>query len=81
MGQFRAGADQGGGIDRGRAHRAFVAERYGSFDSPLGRKIRAGEATLAELSDLAVKNGAAAQPGSGRQEWLEAIVNTVLFRG
>jgi xylose isomerase len=58
-----------------------VAERYGSFDSPLGRKIRAGEATLAELSDLAVKNGAAAQPGSGRQEWLEAIVNTVLFRG
>ncbi len=67
-------------IEDGRID-AFVAERYGSFDSPLGRKIRAGEATLAELSDLAVKNGAAAQPGSGRQEWLEAIVNTVLFRG
>ena len=59
----------------------FVKDRYKSFDSPLGAKIRAGQATLSELSALAVENGAAGQPGSGWQEWLESIVNTILFRG
>ncbi len=67
-------------IEDGRID-GFVNERYKSFGTPLGQKIRAGQATLAELSDLAVQNGAAGQPGSGRQEWLEGIVNTILFRG
>ncbi len=67
-------------IEDGRID-GFVAERYRSFDSALGKKIRAGEATLLELSDLAIQNGAAAQPGSGRQEWLESVVNSILFRG
>lgn len=67
-------------IEDGRID-GFVKDRYSSFTSPLGTKIRAGQATLAELSDLAVQNGAAGQPGSGRQEWLEGIVNTILFRG
>jgi xylose isomerase len=67
-------------IEDGRID-AFVAQRYASFLSPLGERIRAGQATLAELSDLAVQNGAPAQPGSGRQEWLEGIINSVLFRG
>jgi xylose isomerase len=67
-------------IEDGRIDQ-FVKERYQSFDSTLGKKIREGKATLAELSDLAVKNGTAGQPGSGRQEWLEGIVNSILFRG
>ena len=67
-------------IEDGRLD-GFVKDRYMSFDSPLGAKIRAGQATLSELSALAVKNGAAGQPGSGRQEWLEGILNTILFRG
>jgi xylose isomerase len=67
-------------IEDGRIDQ-FVKERYQSFDSTLGKKIREGKATLAELSDLAVKNGTAGQPGSGRQEWLEGIVNSFLFRG
>ncbi len=67
-------------IEDGRID-GFVVDRYRSFNSPLGAKIRAGQATLTELSELAVKNGAAGQPGSGRQEWLEGIVNTILFRG
>ncbi len=67
-------------IEDGRID-GFVAERYKSFHSSLGRKIRAGEATLQELSALAIQKGSAMQPGSGRQEWLEGIVNTVLFRG
>ena len=67
-------------IEDGRID-GFVAERYKSFNSALGKRIRAGEATLQELSELAVGNGAAAQPGSGRQEWLESVVNSILFRG
>jgi len=57
----------------------FVKERYASFDTELGKKIRSGKATLKELSDIAVKNGAPELPGSGRQEYLESVLNTVMF--
>ena len=67
-------------IEDGRID-GFVKERYASFDSPLGRKIREGSATLAELTEIAVNSGAATMPGSGRQEWLEGVVNAVLFKG
>ena len=38
-----------------------------------------GETTLAELVAYAEKLGAPDLPGSGRQEYLESIVNQVLF--
>ena len=57
----------------------FVKERYASFDSEIGRKIRAGKATLKELSERAVKQGDAPLPGSGRQEYLESVLNEILF--
>ena len=57
----------------------FVKERYASFDSELGQKIRAGKASLEELADKAVKKGSAPLPGSGKQEYLESVVNQVLF--
>ncbi len=60
---------------------AFVKERYASYDSALGRKIRSGKATLEELSDAAVRQGDSPLPGSGKQEYLEGIVNDVLFGG
>jgi xylose isomerase len=59
----------------------FVKERYASFDSDLGKKIRDGEASLTELSDIAIKKGMAPLPGSGRQEYLESVINEVLFQG
>ena len=59
----------------------FVKERYASFDSELGRKIRAGKATLEELSKKAVQAGNAPLPGSGKQEYLEGVINSVLFGG
>lgn len=59
----------------------FVKERYASFDSPTGKKIRAGKATLEELAELASGMGKPELPGSGRQEYLEGIVNNILFRG
>ncbi|MGI6234880.1 MAG: xylose isomerase [Christensenellales bacterium] len=59
----------------------FVKERYASFESELGKKIRDGEASLTELSDIAIKKGMAPLPGSGRQEYLESVINEVLFQG
>lgn len=59
----------------------FVKERYASFDSDLGKKIRDGKANLTELSDIAIKKGMAPLPGSGRQEYLESVINEVLFQG
>ena len=67
-------------IEDGRVD-GFVKERYASFDSDLGRKIRKDEATLGELAERAIKQGQAPLPGSGRQEYLEGVVNSVLFSG
>ena len=58
---------------------AFVEKKYESFKSELGEKIRAGKATLAELADRAAAMGTCPQPESGRQEYLEGIVNRTLF--
>ena len=44
-----------------------------------GAKIRSGEATLEELAAHAEEMGAPELPGSGRQEYLESIVNQVMF--
>ena len=59
---------------------SFVKERYASFKSGIGAKIRKGEATLEELSAYAEKMGEPTLPGSGRQEWCESVLNAVLFR-
>ncbi len=58
---------------------AFVKERYASYQSGVGAKIRAGNTTLAELAAHAAAMKSPPLPGSGRQELLESIVNAVLF--
>jgi len=65
-------------IEDGRID-AFVKERYASYESGMGKKIRGGEVGLKELSDYALAMKAPALPGSGRQEYLESVVNQVLF--
>ncbi|MGI6635488.1 MAG: xylose isomerase [Christensenellales bacterium] len=67
-------------IEDGRVDE-FIQQRYASFDGELGRKIRAGQATLKELSDHALRMKQPALPGSGRQEYLESVLNDVLFGG
>lgn len=57
----------------------FVNERYSSFNSGVGAKIRSGQTSLAELAGIAEEMGAPAQPASGEQEYLESIVNAILF--
>ena len=58
---------------------AFVEKKYESFKSELGQKIRSGKSTLAELAAYAEKMGTCPAPDSGRQEYLESVVNKILF--
>lgn len=57
----------------------FVQERYASFENGIGAKIRSNETNLVELSQYAEEIGAPALPGSGKQEYLESIINSILF--
>ncbi len=57
----------------------FVKARYASYESGIGAKIVAGQTSLVELADYAAKLGRPELPGSGKQEYLESVVNSVLF--
>jgi xylose isomerase len=59
----------------------FIKERYQSFESGIGKKIRDNSVDLKELSDYALNMKAPKLPISGRQEYLESVVNNVLFKG
>ena len=65
-------------IEDGRIDK-FIEERYASFQTGIGAKIRAGETTLEELAAYAEAMGAPELPGSGRQEYLESVVNQIMF--
>ena len=67
-------------IEDGRIEN-FLKERYASYDSGIGKKIRDGVATLEECAAHAAELKKPELPGSGRQEYLEGIVNNILFRG
>ena len=56
----------------------FIKERYSSYDSGVGKKIVDGEMTLESLADYAEGLKSFDVP-SGRQEYLESVVNRVLF--
>ena len=57
----------------------FIQKKYSSFESDLGKKIRAGKTTLTELSDIACNLKECPVPQSGRQEMLQSKVNRILF--
>ncbi len=65
-------------IEDGRVDE-FIAQRYASYNEGIGARIRSGEADLCELADYALKLKKPAAPGSGRQEYIESVVNSVLF--
>ena len=58
----------------------FVENRYVSYNCGIGEKIIKGEATLEQLSDYALSLKDDVKPESGRQEYLETVVNSVIFR-
>ncbi len=57
----------------------FVENRYASYNSGIGLDIVNGTATLESLSDYALSLSDDVKPESGRQEYLESIVNSVIF--
>jgi len=54
---------------------AFIKDRYQSWDTELGRRIEAGNATLGDLEAYILPKGEAARNSSGRQEMLENLFN------
>jgi xylose isomerase len=58
----------------GSAYRSFRRDRYSSFDSGKGREFEEGRIGLEDLRSFALANGEPKQT-SGRQEWLENIIN------
>jgi xylose isomerase len=52
----------------------FRKERYASFDSGKGKEFEAGKLSLEDLRQYAIENGEP-EVRSGRQEWLENIIN------
>lgn len=56
-------------------------ERYKSWQEGIGAKIQSGEADLLALERYALEMGDVTTNTSGRQEYLEHLVNAVMFRG
>jgi xylose isomerase len=52
----------------------FRQERYSSFDNGKGKDFENGNLKLEDLRELALSNGEPKQT-SGKQEWLESIIN------
>lgn len=66
-------------IEDGRIE-AFMEERYSSFKDGIGKKIVEGKTSLSELAKIAEEMGAPELPLSGRQEYLQSIVNEIMFK-
>ena len=65
-------------IEDGRIE-AFKKAKYSSFNSDLGEKIINGQATLEELAERALTLKSVATPCAGKQEYLESIINQIIF--
>lgn len=65
-------------IEDGRLDK-FVEERYSSFESKLGMDLKENKITLEELSNYAIENNDV-KVESGRQEYLESILNQILYK-
>ena len=53
----------------------FVKNRYASWDSGIGARIESGKASFKELETHMMKKGEADPSSSGRQEYLENLIN------
>ena len=57
----------------------FVKLRYASYNEGIGKKIKDGSATMEELEAYALAMGDVTTNVSGRQEYLEHVMNSVMF--
>jgi xylose isomerase len=66
-------------IDDGRLD-DFVKERYQSYSSGIGADIVNGRTDLEKLSEYALSKGEVTTNTSGRQEMLENLINSIMFK-
>lgn len=59
----------------------FVLDRYASYNSGIGKKIVDGTATMEELEKYALTMGDITTNRSGSQEYLESVLNNIMFQG
>lgn len=59
---------------------AFLDQRYASWNCGIGKDITEGKVTLEDLYDYAVNLGEVKTVTSGGQEYLESVLNQLLFR-
>ena len=64
---------QDGRIDK------FVADRYASYNTGIGAQIVAGKVGLEELEKYALEMGEVTTNISGRQEYLESLLNQIII--
>ena len=57
----------------------FVNQRYASYSHGIGKKIVDGTATMTELEKYALDMGDVTSNISGRQEYLENVMNEIMF--
>lgn len=58
---------------------SFVKARYESYSHGIGKKIADGTTTMQELEKYALEMGDVSTNISGKQEYLESVVNSVMF--
>ena len=59
----------------------FVRKRYESFSKGIGEKIVNGTTSLEELSAYAMNLNIVNEKVSGKQEYLESVINDIMFGG
>ena len=75
MDAFAHGLKIAAAIRQGGRLAQFVKNRYASWDSGIGAKIEAGKASFKDLEAYMLKKGEADASASGRQEYLENLIN------
>jgi xylose isomerase len=75
MDAFARGLKIAAAIRRDGRLAEFVKQRYASWDSGIGRDIEKGKAGFKQLEAYMLKRGEAAPNTSGRQEFLENLIN------
>lgn len=78
MDTFARGAKIAAAIRKEGRLADFVKQRYSSYDSGVGAEIEKGTASFETLSKYVLDKGQIAPNQSGRQEWLENLVNEYL---
>ncbi|HWL10092.1 MAG TPA: xylose isomerase [Planctomicrobium sp.] len=78
MDAFARGAKIAAAIRKDGILKEFVADRYSSYDSGIGKEVESGKASFADLERYMLEKGEATPNTSGRQEWIENVINRYL---